>query len=62
MGYVPVGVLDPTAIVITELPDPGAGIVEGLKVTVVPVGAPEAAREIVPLNPLFTVVVIVDVP
>jgi len=44
IGYVPAGVLAPTLIVIVELPDPGAGIVLGLKVTVVPLGAPVAAR------------------
>jgi hypothetical protein len=31
-------------IVIVELPEPGAGIVLGLKLTVVPAGAPEAER------------------
>jgi hypothetical protein len=45
-----------------ELPAPGAGIVLGLKLTVVPVGAPVADRLIALLNPPLTVVVIVEVP
>ena len=56
------GVLEPTEIVISELPEPGAGIVVGLKATVVPEGMPEADRLIELLNPLLTVVVIVVVP
>src|SRR5271165_2486043 len=62
MGYVPVGVLLPTVIVIVELPAPGAGIVLGFKAMVVPAGAPEADRPIALLKPLLTAVVIVDVP
>src|SRR5271167_3390830 len=62
MGYVPTGVLDPTVIVIVELPAPGAGIVPGLKLTVVPVGIPEAERLIELLNPPLMAVVMVDVP
>ena len=62
MGYVPVGVLDPTAMVMLELPDPGAGIVVGLKLTVVPVGTPVADRLIELLKPPLTAVVIVEVP
>ena len=62
IGYVPVAVLDPTAIVIVELPPPGAAIVLGLKLIVVPLGAPVADKLIALLNPPLTVVVIVDVP
>src|SRR5271167_4918135 len=62
MGYVPVAVLDPTVIVIVELPEPGAGIGLGSKLTVVPDGTPEADRLIALLKPPLTVVVIVDVP
>lgn len=62
MGYVPVGVLAPTVIVMVELPEPGAGIVDGLKVTVVPVGAPVADSAIALLNPPLTVAVMIDVP
>jgi hypothetical protein len=50
MGYVPAGVFVPTLIVIVEVPDPGAGIVLGLKVTVVPLGAPVAERLMVLLK------------
>jgi hypothetical protein len=49
-------------MVIVELPDPGAGIGLGLKLTVVPEGAPEAESVIALLKPPLTVVVIVDVP
>ena len=45
-----------------ELPEPGAGIVVGLKVTVVPEGIPEADRAIALLKPPLTVVVMVEVP
>jgi hypothetical protein len=55
-------VLAPTVIVIVALPPPGAGIVLGLKLTVVPVGAPVADRLIALLKPPLTVVVIVEVP
>src|SRR5271157_6015022 len=62
MGYVPTGVLDPTLIVMVELPEPGAGIGLGLKLTVVPEGIPEADRAIALLNPSLIVVLIVEVP
>src|SRR5215469_7166957 len=62
IGYVPAAVLDPTVIVIVELPPPGAAIVLGLKLTVVPLGAPEADRLIALLKPPLTVVVMVEVP
>jgi hypothetical protein len=55
-------VLDPTAIAIVELPPPGAGIVLGLKLTVVPLGAPDADRLIALLKPPLMVVVMVEVP
>ncbi len=58
----PISVVDPTVIVITEVPAPGAPIVEGLKLMVVPVGAPLADNEIELLNPPLIVVVSVDVP
>ena len=62
IGYVPGVVLAPTTIVIAEVPAPGAGIVLGLKLTVVPVGAPVADRTIALLKPPLTVVVIVELP
>ena len=56
------GVLDPTVMVMVEVPDPGAGMVAGLKLTVVPVGTPVDDNAIELLKPPLTVVVIVDVP
>jgi hypothetical protein len=53
---------EPTVIVITEVPEPGAGILAGLKLIVVPDGAPEAERIIALLKPLLIVVVSVEVP
>jgi hypothetical protein len=46
---------------IVEVPDPGAGIGLGLKLTVVPEGTPEADRLMALLKPLLTVVVIAEV-
>jgi hypothetical protein len=60
-GYVPGAVLGPTAIVIVELPAPGAGIIMGLKLTVVPLGMPVADNITGLLNPPPIAVVIVDV-
>src|SRR5271157_210181 len=62
MGYVPVGVLDPTVMVMVELPEPGAGIVLGLKLTVMPAGRPEADRLMSPLKPLVASIVMVETP
>ena len=62
IGYVPAAVLDPTAIVIVALPPPGAAIALGLKLTVVPLGAPAADRLMALLKPPLTAVVIVEVP
>jgi len=62
MGRDTSAVLDPTAMVIVELPPPGAAIVLGLKLTVVPLGAPEADRLMELLNPPLMVVVMVEVP
>lgn len=62
MGYVPAGVLLPTMIVMVELPAPGAGMVCGLKVTDVPLGAPEEERLTGLLKPPLMVVVICELP
>jgi hypothetical protein len=62
MGYVPVAVLEPTATVIVELPEPGAGIGFGLKVTVVPEGTPDADRVTALLKPPLMAAVIDDAP
>jgi hypothetical protein len=61
MGYVPTVVPEPTAMVIVELPAPPE-IDVGLKLTVTPLGAPEADSETAELNPPIAVVVIVEVP
>src|SRR3974390_1846536 len=45
-----------------EFPEPGPGIVWGLKVTVVPEGTPEADRLTALLNPPLMVLVMVTVP
>jgi hypothetical protein len=55
-------VLDPTAIVIVELPAPGAAIVLGLEVTVVPLGTPVADRLMELLKPPLIAAVIMEVP
>jgi len=52
----------PTAMVIVDVPEPGAAIDVGLKLTVTPVGWPEADKAIAESNPPVTAVVIVDVP
>jgi len=62
MLYVPAAVLLPTAIVILEVPEPGAGIGLGLKLTVVPEGTPLADRLMALLNPPLTVVVMIELP
>jgi hypothetical protein len=49
-------------MVMVELPEPGAAMVCGLKLTVVPEGTPEADRLTALLKPPLTVVVIFDVP
>ena len=53
--------LVPTVIVMVEVPEPGAGIEVGLKVTVVPEGIPEADRLMALLKPPLTAVVMVEV-
>ena len=49
-------------MVMVELPEPGAGIGLGLKLTVVPDGIPEADRLIALLKPPLMAAVTVDVP
>jgi hypothetical protein len=45
-----------------EEPDPGAAIEAGLKLTVTPLGAPDAVRVTAELNPPEIAVVMVEVP
>lgn len=51
-----------TVTFMVELPAPGAGMVCGLKLTLIPAGMPEADRLILLLKLLFTVVVMVEFP
>jgi len=59
---VPVVVVEATAMVIVDVPEPGAAMDVGLKLTVAPVGWPLADKAIAELKPPETAVVIVDVP
>ena len=52
----------PTVMVMVELPEPGAGMVCGLKATVVPEGMPEADKLMSLLKSPLMAVVIVEVP
>jgi hypothetical protein len=60
--YVPVATVDATAMLIVELPDPGAAIDAGLKLTVTPLGCPLADKLTAESNPPLTVVLTVDDP
>jgi hypothetical protein len=59
---VPVAVVDATATVILEVPEPGDGIGVGVKPTVTPVGCPVADKATAELNPPEMPTVIVDEP
>ena len=60
--YVPVAVVEATVKVMVEVPEPGAAMDVGLKLTVTPVGWPVADKAIAESKPPETAVVIVDVP
>ncbi len=60
--YVPAAVAEPTAKVTVDVPEPGAAIEVGLKLTVTPVGAPLELNATAELNPPETEVVTVDDP
>ena len=47
----PVAVVDATARVMVEVPEPGAAIDAGVKLTVTPVGCPVADKPTAELNP-----------
>ena len=49
-------------MLMVELPEPGAAIGLGLKLTVVPEGTPDADSVMAPLKPPLIVVVIVEFP
>lgn len=57
---VPVGVEEPTDIVIVDVPEPGAAIEAGLKLAVAPDGSPEADNDKAELKPPDIVVDIVE--
>jgi hypothetical protein len=57
-----VAVVDATASVAVEVPEPGAAIEVGLKLTVTPVGWPVADRATAESKPPETAVVMVELP
>jgi hypothetical protein len=62
MVYVPAAVVEATARVSLEVPEPGAAIDVGLKLAVTPEGAPDAVRAIAESKPPETAVVMVELP
>lgn len=60
--YVPVAVVEATATFMVEVPEPGAAIDVGLKLTATPVGWPLADKAMAELKPSEMAVVIVDIP
>jgi len=59
---VPGAVVEATAMVMVELPEPGAAMDAGLKLTVTPVGCPVADKATAELNPPETATATVDEP
>jgi hypothetical protein len=59
---VPAAVVEATARVNVDVPEPGAAMDVGLKLAVTPVGAPDAVRAIAALKPPDTAVVTVETP
>jgi hypothetical protein len=62
IGYVPVAVVDATVSVALDVPEPGAAIDVGLKLTVTPAGWPEADKATAESNPPEIVVLMVELP
>ena len=60
--YVPAVVVEATARVIVDVPEPGAAMDVGLKLTVTPAGWPVADKATAELKPPETAVVIVEAP
>jgi hypothetical protein len=59
---VPAAVFEATAMVMVEVPEPGAAVDGGAKLTVTPVGWPVADKATAELNPPEMPTVMVDVP
>jgi hypothetical protein len=59
---VPVATVEATVIDIDDEPEPGAAMEVGLKVTVTPLGWPEALRAMAELNPPETDVEMLELP
>jgi hypothetical protein len=62
IGYVPAAVVEATAMFMVEVPEPGAAIDAGTKLTVTPAGCPVADKATAELNPLKMAFVTVDEP
>lgn len=62
IGYVPVAAVVPTVRVTVDVPEPGAAMDVGLKLTVTPVGWPDADNPMAELKEPDTAVVMTDVP
>ena len=62
IGYTPVAAVEAIVIVMVELPEPGAAMDVGLKLTVTPVGWPDADKPMAELKEPDTAVVMVEVP
>ena len=56
IGYVPVAAVLETVRYMSDEPEPGAAIEDGMKVTVTPAGCPVALKAIAELKPPETVV------
>lgn len=62
IGYEPVATVDATATVAVDVPEPGAAVDVGLKVTVTPEGCPDADNAMAELNPPEILAVTVEFP
>ena len=62
MGYVPLVALQATDKLKCAEPDPGAAMLDGLKLVLTPPGTPVADREMDELNPPETVVLTTAYP
>lgn len=60
--WFPLGAPSRTVIAIIDVPEPGTGIEEGLKVTITSLGTPIADKEMAESKPLPAEVVMVELP